>query len=149
MKSLAHLSSQASVFGACATAPLVSVFLSIRISSRSIIVTWRLEQLKVASSCQGSKVDSLLAQVNPINRDWSTNRLSDGCSQHSLQGFIPHYQLLSDLTQFQQLSGASPSDVCVCSTALMSGESTPRRCRSCKSAKWTRLFIHFLLFAPC
>lgn len=51
---------------------------------------------------RGSKVGSLLAQANPITCHSGTNRLSDRFLL-SAESFTPHYQLLSDPTQIQQL----------------------------------------------
>lgn len=71
-------------------------------SSGSVVITRHLEQLKVTSSSRDSKVASLLAQANLITCHSSTNRLSDRFLL-SAERFTPHYQLLSDPTQIQQL----------------------------------------------
>lgn len=71
-------------------------------SSGSVVTRRHLEQLKVTSSSRGSKVDSLLAQANPITCHSSTNRLSDRFLLPA-ERFTPPYQLLSDPTQIQQL----------------------------------------------
>lgn len=74
-------------------------------SSGSVVNARHLEQLKVTSSSRGSKVNSLLAQANPITCHSSTNRLSDRflLSAEPAERFPPRYQLLSDPTQIQQL----------------------------------------------